>query len=74
MEELSLIDELRKCQAGELFCQKAFEDEFDRRCQKGLEELSLVIIRRCGGLPLARNCGYRRTSSNERKGCSIIEN
>ncbi|KAM1368447.1 hypothetical protein PS1_001776 [Malus domestica] len=39
--------------AWELFCRKAFQFELEGNCPEGLEELSLNIVKRCEGLPLA---------------------
>ncbi|TQD97411.1 hypothetical protein C1H46_016990 [Malus baccata] len=39
--------------AWELFCRKAFQFELEGNCPEGLEELSLDIVKRCEGLPLA---------------------
>jgi disease resistance protein RPM1 len=55
----SLSDQVRKLQplsqnkAGELFCRKAFQSEFQRCCPKELVKLSMDIIKKCEGLPLA---------------------
>ncbi|KAL5547936.1 hypothetical protein UlMin_003167 [Ulmus minor] len=37
----------------ELFCKKAFQSEFQGRCPQDLEDLSLEIVNKCQGLPLA---------------------
>lgn len=47
------IDPLPQKEAWELFCKKAFRFQSQGQCPKDLEELSLDIVRRCGGLPLA---------------------
>jgi disease resistance protein RPM1 len=39
--------------AWELFCRKAFQSEFQRSCPRELVRLSLDIVRKCEGLPLA---------------------
>ncbi|KAF4391353.1 hypothetical protein G4B88_016663 [Cannabis sativa] len=39
--------------AWELFCNKAFRNEFDGHCPRHLEKLSREIVDRCQGLPLA---------------------
>ncbi|KAM1368444.1 hypothetical protein PS1_001772 [Malus domestica] len=39
--------------AWELFCRKAFQFELEGKCPEDLEELSLNIVKRCEGLPLA---------------------
>ncbi|KAM1820289.1 hypothetical protein FF2_001765 [Malus domestica] len=39
--------------AWELFCRKAFQFELEGKCPEELEELSLNIVKRCEGLPLA---------------------
>ncbi|XP_009349723.1 disease resistance protein RPM1-like [Pyrus x bretschneideri] len=39
--------------AWELFCRKAFQFELEGNCPGELEELSLNIVKRCEGLPLA---------------------
>ncbi|KAM1142858.1 hypothetical protein ACFX1X_032177 [Malus domestica] len=39
--------------AWELFCRKAFQFELEGKCPQELEELSLNIVKRCEGLPLA---------------------
>ncbi|KAI5346940.1 hypothetical protein L3X38_014819 [Prunus dulcis] len=39
--------------AWELFCRKAFQFELEGICPEELEELSLEIVRKCEGLPLA---------------------
>ncbi|CAN6709715.1 unnamed protein product [Malus baccata var. baccata] len=39
--------------AWELFCRKAFQFELEGNCPQELEELSLNIVKRCEGLPLA---------------------
>ncbi|CAN6569287.1 unnamed protein product [Malus baccata var. baccata] len=39
--------------AWELFCRKAFQFELEGKCPEELEVLSLNIVKRCEGLPLA---------------------
>ncbi|XP_021803484.1 disease resistance protein RPM1-like, partial [Prunus avium] len=39
--------------AWELFCRKAFQFELEGNCPPELEELSLNIVKKCEGLPLA---------------------
>jgi disease resistance protein RPM1 len=39
--------------AWELICRKAFQSEFQRSCPRELVRLSLDIVRKCEGLPLA---------------------
>nr|XP_028954030.1 disease resistance protein RPM1-like [Malus domestica] len=39
--------------AWKLFCRKAFQFELEGKCPEELEELSLNIVKRCEGLPLA---------------------
>jgi hypothetical protein len=39
--------------AWELFCRKAFQSEFKRCCPKELVKLSMDIVKKCKGLPLA---------------------
>ncbi|KAM1048478.1 hypothetical protein FF1_027622 [Malus domestica] len=39
--------------AWELFCKKAFQFELEGNCPPDLEELSLNIVKKCEGLPLA---------------------
>ncbi|KAB2598563.1 disease resistance protein RPM1-like [Pyrus ussuriensis x Pyrus communis] len=39
--------------AWELFCRKAFRFELEGKCPEELEDLSLNIVKRCEGLPLA---------------------
>ncbi|KAB9546948.1 hypothetical protein FH972_027043 [Carpinus fangiana] len=55
----SLFDQVHKLQplsqdkAWELFCRKAFQSEFQRCCPKELVKLSMDIVKKCEGLPLA---------------------
>jgi len=55
----SLYDQVHKLQplsqdkAWELFCKKAFQTEFQGGCPRELVTLSMDIIRKCEGLPLA---------------------
>jgi disease resistance protein RPM1 len=55
----SLFDQVHKLQplsqdkAWELFCRKAFQSEFQKCCPKELVELSMDIVKKCEGLPLA---------------------
>jgi disease resistance protein RPM1 len=55
----SLFDMVHKLQplsqdkAWELFCRKAFWSEFQRCCPKELVKLSMDIVKKCEGLPLA---------------------
>jgi disease resistance protein RPM1 len=55
----SLSDKVHKLQplsqdkAWELFCRKAFQTEFQRCCPRGLVRLSMDIVKKCEGLPLA---------------------
>jgi disease resistance protein RPM1 len=55
----SLFDHVHKLQplsqdkAWELFCSKAFKFEFQRCCPKELVKLSMDIVKKCEGLPLA---------------------
>ncbi|CAN6705577.1 unnamed protein product [Malus baccata var. baccata] len=42
--------------AWELFCKKAFQFELEGNCPPELKEMSLEIVRKCGGLPLAIVC------------------
>ncbi|KAE7996564.1 hypothetical protein FH972_001276 [Carpinus fangiana] len=55
----SLFDLVHKLQplsqdkAWELFCRKAFQSEFQRRCPKELVKLLMDIVKKCEGLPLA---------------------
>jgi disease resistance protein RPM1 len=55
----SLYDQVHKLQplsqdkAWELFCRKAFQTEFQGGCPRELVTLSMDIIRKCEGLPLA---------------------
>jgi disease resistance protein RPM1 len=55
----SLSDQVHKLQplsqdkAWELFCRKAFRSEFQRCCPKELVKLSMDILKKCEGLPLA---------------------
>ncbi|GLT52859.1 hypothetical protein SLA2020_261740 [Shorea laevis] len=55
----SLSDQIHKLQplsqdkAWELFCRKAFQSEFQGCCPKELARLSMDIVRKCEGLPLA---------------------
>ncbi|KAG6696246.1 hypothetical protein I3842_09G138500 [Carya illinoinensis] len=47
------LQPLSQNKAWELFCRKAFQSEFQGKCPKELERLSLEIVRKCEGLPLA---------------------
>jgi disease resistance protein RPM1 len=55
----SLFDQVHKLQplsqdkAWELFCRKAFQSEFQRCCPKELLKISMDIVKKCEGLPLA---------------------
>ncbi|XP_059436275.1 disease resistance protein RPM1-like [Corylus avellana] len=55
----SLTDMVHKVQplsqekAWELFCRKAFQTEFQRCCPNELMRLSIEIVKKCEGLPLA---------------------
>jgi len=55
----SLYDQVHKLQplsqdkAWELFCRKAFQTEFQGGCPRELGTLSMDIVRKCEGLPLA---------------------
>ncbi|XP_059436691.1 disease resistance protein RPM1-like [Corylus avellana] len=55
----SFFDQVHKLQplsqdkAWELFCRKAFQSEFQRCCPKELVKLSMDIVKKCEGLPLA---------------------
>jgi disease resistance protein RPM1 len=55
----SLYDQVYKLQplsqdkASKLFCRKAFHTEFQDGCPKELVRLSMDIVRKCEGLPLA---------------------
>jgi disease resistance protein RPM1 len=55
----SLYDQVHKLQplsqdkAWELFCRKAFQTEFRGGCPRELVTLSMDIVRKCEGLPLA---------------------
>jgi len=55
----SLYDQVHKLQplsqdkAWELFCKKAFQTEFQGGCPRELVALSMDIVRKCEGLPLA---------------------
>ncbi|XP_059436277.1 disease resistance protein RPM1-like [Corylus avellana] len=55
----SLTDTVHKLQplpqekAWELFCRKAFQTEFQRCCPSELMRLSMEIVKKCEGLPLA---------------------
>jgi disease resistance protein RPM1 len=55
----SVFDQVHKLQplsqdkAWELFCRKAFQSEFQRCCPKELVKLSMDIVKKCEGLPLA---------------------
>jgi disease resistance protein RPM1 len=55
----SLYDQVHKLQplsqdkAWELFCKKAFHTEFQGGCPRELVRLSMDIVRKCEGLPLA---------------------
>ncbi|KAM1126602.1 hypothetical protein ACFX2B_041265 [Malus domestica] len=43
-------------EAWELFCKKAFQFELEGNCPPELIDMSLEIVRKCGGLPLAIVC------------------
>ncbi|CAK7323858.1 unnamed protein product [Dovyalis caffra] len=47
------MEPLPQQESWNLFCKKAFKFDFEGTCPEELEELSLNIVRRCGGLPLA---------------------
>jgi disease resistance protein RPM1 len=55
----SLYDQVHKLQplsqdkAWELFCRKAFQTEFQGGCPRELVRLSMDIVKKCEGLPLA---------------------
>jgi disease resistance protein RPM1 len=55
----SLSDQVHKLQplsqdkAWELFCRKAFQTEFQRCCPRELVRMSMDIVKKCEGLPLA---------------------
>jgi disease resistance protein RPM1 len=55
----SLSDKVHKLQplsqykAWELFCKKAFQTEFQRCCPRELVRMSMDIVKKCEGLPLA---------------------
>ncbi|XP_062162299.1 disease resistance protein RPM1-like [Alnus glutinosa] len=55
----SLYDQVHKLQplsqdkAWELFCRKAFQTEFPRCCPRQLVRMSMDIVKKCEGLPLA---------------------
>jgi disease resistance protein RPM1 len=55
----SLSDQVHKLQplsqdkAWELFCRKAFQTEFHRCCPRELVKMSMDIVKKCEGLPLA---------------------
>jgi disease resistance protein RPM1 len=55
----SLSDQVHKLQplsqdkAWELFCRKAFQTEFHRCCPRELVRMSMDIVKKCEGLPLA---------------------
>jgi disease resistance protein RPM1 len=55
----SLSDKMHKLQplsqdkAWELFCRKAFQTEFHRCCPRELVRMSMDIVKKCEGLPLA---------------------
>jgi disease resistance protein RPM1 len=55
----SLFDQVHKLQplsqdkAWELFCRKTFHSKFQRHCPKELVKLSMDIVKKCEGLPLA---------------------
>ncbi|XP_062162302.1 disease resistance protein RPM1-like [Alnus glutinosa] len=55
----SLSDQVHKLQplsqdkAWELFCRKAFQIEFQRCCPRELVRMSMDIVKKCEGLPLA---------------------
>ncbi|KAM1029313.1 hypothetical protein ACFX13_042538 [Malus domestica] len=42
--------------AWELFCKKVFQFELEGNCPPELKDMSLEIVRKCGGLPLAIVC------------------
>jgi len=56
----SLYDQVHKLQplsqdkAWELFCRKAFQTEFQGGCPRELVRLSMDIVKKCEGLPVAR--------------------
>ncbi|XP_068315222.1 disease resistance protein RPM1-like [Pyrus communis] len=47
------LQHLPQDKAWELFCRKVFQFELEGKCPEELEELSLSIVERCEGLPLA---------------------
>ncbi|CBI24371.3 unnamed protein product, partial [Vitis vinifera] len=52
-EYVVVFDDVWKLDSWELFCKKAFQGCF---CPPELEEISLAIVKRCEGLPLAISC------------------
>ncbi|KAE8099205.1 hypothetical protein FH972_017205 [Carpinus fangiana] len=47
------LQPLSQDKAWELFCRKAFHTEFQGRCPRELVKMSMEIVRKCEGLPLA---------------------
>jgi disease resistance protein RPM1 len=52
-DQIHKLQPLSQEKAWELFCRKAFQSEFQRSCPRELVRLSLDIVRKCEGLPLA---------------------
>ncbi|CAN6705583.1 unnamed protein product [Malus baccata var. baccata] len=50
------LQSLSPNKAWELFCRKAFQFELDGNCPPELKDMSLEIVKKCGGLPLAIVC------------------
>ncbi|XP_052201706.1 disease resistance protein RPM1-like [Diospyros lotus] len=52
-DHIHWLQPLPKEKAWELFCMKAFQRDFEGRCPPELKDVSLRIVQKCEGLPLA---------------------